>query len=223
MCNRLEKKATNVKTRIKNIGIFFGKALIQNNNIVLYNTESIYDRSMVNYLYYIHPYNYREINYNNFKIDIPQYEEYSSFIDLYRKQGYNNLLGLLIFANEGVYVISKVKDDIDNLKDRFNQQNYQKIIEDTKDKYLEFIDKYKKETNKEDLIYKDIKYCYEQYQYEGSWIEKINDIIKPCNFKVSYFPKITIDKSNNVATKRYESIYDTLYLPVNKCFQSLEY
>ena len=223
MCNRLEKKATNIKTRIKNIGIFFGKALIQNNNIVLYNTESIYDRSMVNYLYYIHPYNYREINYNNFKIDIPQYEEYSSFIDLYRKQGYNNLLGLLIFANEGVYVISKVNDDIDNLKDRFNQQNYQKIIEDTKDKYLEFIDKYKKETNKEDLIYKDIKYCYEQYQYEGSWIEKINDIIKPCNFKVSYFPKITIDKSNNVATKRYESIYDTLYLPVNKCFQSIEY
>lgn len=103
-CTNFDKKATTVKSRIQNIGILFGKAQIhQDNNLVLYNIESNYKHSTINYVYYVHPYNYRKIKYDSFKIDIPQYNEYLSFINLCNNQNYKNLLGLIIFANEGIY------------------------------------------------------------------------------------------------------------------------
>lgn len=221
-CTDFDKKATTVKTRIKNIGILFGKAQIQDNNIVLYNKETNYDHPTINYIYYVHPYNYQKIKdpdyYDSFKIDIPQYSEYLSFIDLYIKQDYSNLLGLIIFVNEGVYVISKINDVLGILNNCFNKQAYQNIIRDTEYEYLMFVDDYKRNLNKEELTDEEKKHCYEQFRYKGSWVKKINDIIEPCHFKLTYFPKITIDKSKyNAIIKRYESIYDTLYLPINQC------
>ena len=217
-CTDFDKKATTVKSRVKNIGIFFGRAQIQDNNLVLYNTESNYNHLTINYIYYVHPYNYRKIKYDSFKIDIPQYSEYLSFIDLCIKQIYIYLLGLIIFANEGVYIISRIDDTLGILEDCFNNQAYQNIITDTENEYLRFKEKYKSELNKEELTNEDEKRCFEQFRYKGSWVKKINDVIEPCHFKISYFPKITIDKSkHNAIIKRYESIYDTLYLPINQC------
>lgn len=224
-CTNFDKKATTVKSRIQNIGILFGKAQIhQDNNLVLYNIESNYKHSTINYVYYVHPYNYRKIKYDSFKIDIPQYNEYLSFINLCNNQNYKNLLGLIIFANEGVYVISKINDivvDLDGLNNCFNiqkQQAYKNIIKDIENDYLMFMNEYKFNLSKEELTDKEEKDCYEQFRYKGSWVKKINDIIESCHFKLLYFPKITIDKSkDNAVTKRYESIYDTLYLPINQC------
>ena len=225
-CSNITKKATTVKTRIDNIGVLFGKAEIQNNNIVLYDIETDYEHSNINYIYYVHPYNH-PVNiedpeyYDKFKIDIPYYEEYLSIIDLYQNQNYTKLLGLLIFANEGVYVVSKIKNNKNIDINKFDQQKYQKIIRDTEIEYSRFIEIFKRNLNKDflsDLTDAEKKYCYEQYRYIGSWIKKINDCIKLCNFKVLYFPKLTIKKSEgNEIVSGYDTIYDTLYLPINTC------
>lgn len=225
-CTDFDKKATTVKTRIKDIGIFFGKAQIQDNNIVLYNTETNYNKLMINYIYYVHPYNYQKIKdpnyYNSFKIDIPRYSEYLSFIDFYDKQNYINLFGLIIFANEGIYIISKTdKPDFNKLSVCFNDRVYQNIITTTEYEYLMFVDEYKKILGKkEELNDEEKKYCYDQFRFEGLWVKKINKIIEPCFFKLSYFPKITIDKIGDYIVRTRETIYDTLYLPVNNCVKS---
>lgn len=222
-CTDFDKRLPGVKSRIRNTGIFFGKAVIKNDNeIRIEETESEYDKRAVNYIYYVHPYNSQateNINYyDKFKIDIPKFEDYKSFVSLFTT--YTNLLGLILFANEGIYVISKITKNsvIPDLNQNFNHEEYAKIYDFVDIDYQTFVNNYIIKLNVPQLSENQKKHCYEYYQYAGSWNKKINEIINNYKIKVSYFPKISVDKSNNDYNKsHFELIYDTLYLPLDSC------
>ena len=223
-CYSFDMKLPDVKSRIKNTGIFFGEALIKNDDeIRIKETEREYIKEVVNYIYYVHPYNSRateDINYyNKFKIDIPKFDDYKSFVSL--MSTYTNLLGLILFANEGIYIISKlsINSVIPNLDQKFNKIDYEKIYEFVDNNYTAFVEYYKTKLNVSQMSQNQKIHCYEYYQNNGVWNKKINEIVKDYNIKVSYFSKVPADKSNNIyKLNHHELIYDTLYLPVRICF-----
>ena len=124
-------------------------------------------------------------------------------------------MGLILFANEGIYVISKITKNsvIPDLNQNFNHEEYAKIYDFVDIDYQTFVNNYIIKLNVPQLSENQKKHCYEYYQYAGSWNKKINEIINNYKIKVSYFPKISVDKSNNEYNKsHFELIYDTLYL-----------
>ena len=220
-CNDFDGQMPGVKSRIKNICIFFGKAIIKNDNeIRIEEEETEYYKEVVNYIYYVHPYNSQATEnidyYNNFKIDIPKFDDYKSFVSLMGT--YTNLLGLILFANEGIYVISKLTNNsvIPDLNQNFNHEEYARIYDFIDIDYQTFVNNYIIKLNVPQLSENQKIHCYEYYQYAGSWNKKINEIVNNYEIKVSYFPKVPVNKSNNIYhVDHFELIYDTLYLPLN--------
>lgn len=238
------------KKGIKELQIYFKDTYIKNRDkkiITMEETDENYDKSLINYVFYVHPFDSpssrsEEVRRNGLANDIPNIEDYRMFFNLSNK--YPRLFGLMLFANEGLYIISKldIKNNIINL-DQFKHNEYNLIYYKIKEKFLQFI-----ETNQEiqnPLIYKDpadkdimpninledyklspegkliIQY-YKFYENNYFWIDDINGIINQHNLKVSYYPKvfiphkIDIDRGNLMSDKT-DWMYDTLYVPINIC------
>lgn len=221
-CGYAEKQMPSVKSRIKNIGIYFGNMKVDGNKLISNETEPQYDKNFINYLYYVRPYDIQKRFFNmangKYPFEVPEYNEYIAFNSLIKQ--YPNLLGLLIFANEGIYLISKLdlNKDIINL-DKFNVKSYNQFYNLINQNYLSFMVKYAYALHKSVLTERDKYQCYEHYQHISMWINSINGFIEKFNLKVVYFPKITVKKINDkYGVNENKLIYDTIYLPINRCF-----
>lgn len=228
-CGNLESNLPSVKSRIKNIGVYFGNMAIvedENKSVLSVGPEIQYNVNLINYLYFVRPYDVQErflnISNENPTFEIPTPDEYVRFKIL--SKIYPNLLGLLIFVNEGIYVISKLdlEKEIEYLEEYFdmpeNKEAYNQYYDLITEEYSIYLEIYKTETHKEILTEEDKKKCYEFYQNMGSWVDLINEYIKLFNLKITYFPKITVEKINDkYNVRKNKLIYDTIYLPINQC------
>lgn len=224
-CNYVNSPTT--KNRIRNMGIFFESFKVHDSKKILFiGMENSFDPLYVNYLFIIHPYNFQEKTkidyYKTFNIDIPYYDDYIMFLS--GVSSFRNLLQLIIFANEGIYTIaSKIKGQPIDMS-LFKRTEYEKISSDQTE-FLTFLEEKKEEESlkKKYRIYgaraNDYikEYIYYQFLLKSPWVQKINNILEPCNLEVTYFPKVKIYKHNNLFIKN-NIAYDTIYLPNINCF-----
>ena len=221
-CGDDEKKLPDVKSRIKNIGVYFGNMKIENNNLISVESETQYDKKTINYLYYVRPFDIKKRFFNmtigKYSIEIPEYNEYIAFNSLLKL--YPQLLGLLIFANEGIYIISRLdlKKNIENL-DTFDTEIYNQFHDIINKGCLSLMEDYKTALQKTILSKEDKNKCYKHFQYLSLWIDPLNKFLEYFNLKVAYFPKIMVKKTNvKYDVEEDKLIYDTIYLPINALY-----
>lgn len=199
------------KNKVSNINVISGSR-VEPSDPTIYMPKNCLEALEVNYIFHTHPktpYIGSRIK-NGIIYEFPSISDIIHFID-----HHNNgiLLGSIVVAPEGLYIIRK---------NNFNRKNisvdFDLLIGDLEDIFLEcYNDSYNKYSSIDYLhhkVNKEIKLpekiFYNQIATNYDYINKINKVLIKYDIFIDYYARTYFDKTNFASNKW---IFDDIYLP----------
>ncbi len=200
------------KNKIKNINIITGSRVEQSDPLIFMPTNCL-EALKVDYIFHTHP----KTPYIGSRIKFGIIYEFPSISDIIHFIEHHNngkLLGSIVIAPEGIYIIRK-----NNFDRNFIQVDYDIMVSDLEDIFIEcYSDSYSRysEINYNDLkINGEIKlpdnFFYEQISINYEYIDKINIVLEKYDLFIDYYARILFNKPNSDTQKW---IFDDIYVPI---------
>ncbi len=199
------------KNAVSNINIISGSRVEQSDPLI-FMPENCIEALKVNYIFHTHPktpYIGSRIK-NGIIYEFPSISDIIHFIDHHNN---GKLLGSIIIAPEGLYIIRK-----NNFNRKNISVNYDILIKDLEQIFLEcYNDSYLEYSNvnyDNFKFFNEIKlqenFFYNEISTNYNYINKINDVLIKYDIYIDYYARIYFDKTNFTTNKW---IFDNIYLP----------
>lgn len=197
--------------KISNINITTAYRVDQTDPMI-YMPKNCPESLKVNYIFHTHP----KTPYIGSRIKngiIYEFPSISDIIHFIEHHNNGKLLGSIIIAPEGLYIIRKNNFDRKNIF-----VDYDNLVDDLEKIFLECYNdsllKYSSINNEKYKIKKEIKlpddFFYKKISRDYTYINKINKVLIKYDIFIDYYSRIYFDKSPFV-TNRW--IFDNIYLP----------
>ncbi len=178
--------------------IVLNNSRVDKNDPIIYMPQNSLEALEADYIYHTHP----KTPYIGSRAEDGIIYEFPSISDILHYIEHHNggrLLGSLVFAPEGIYIIHKYNINHDKLK-----IDYDLMINELKKIYnicyIESIEKYKNIENykEQNNIKIPDNYFYEKISLNFEYINNINNVLKKYDLYIDYYPRIKLtDNKNN--------------------------
>ena len=200
------------KKKISSINVVTGSRVEPSDPLIFMPTNCL-EALKVDYIFHTHP----KTPYIGSRIKSGIVYEFPSISDIIHFVEYHNngkLLGSIIIAPEGIYIIRKNNFDRNPI-----YIDYDLIIGDLEEIFMEcYNDSYSKYSN---INYKELKvngeiklpdnFFYEEVSINYEYINKINLVLKKYDLFIDYYARLLFDKPK-IYTKKW--IFDDIYVPM---------
>ena len=191
--------------------VVLNNSRVDKNDPIIYMPKNSLEALEVDYIYHTHP----KTPYIGSRSEDGIIYEFPSISDILHYIEHHNsgrLLGSLIFAPEGIYIIHKYNLNREKIK-----IDYDLMIKDLENIYSicyqESIIKYKnvEDYKKNNVIKIPDNYFYEKISLNFEYINNINKILKKYDLYIDYYPRIKL-KDNNINNTYW--IFPDIYIPL---------
>ena len=199
------------KNKISNITVITGSR-VEPSDPLIFMPLNCLEALKVNYIYHTHP----KTPYIGSRIKSGIVYEFPSISDIIHFVEHHNngkLLGSIIIAPEGIYIIRKNNFDRNPI-----HIDYDIMVGDLEEIFMECYNdsylQYSKINYKELKINEEIKlpdnFFYEEVSINYEYINKINKVLEKYDLFIDYYARVLFDKPK-VYTKKW--IFDDIYIP----------
>jgi hypothetical protein len=200
------------KNKISSISVITSSRVEQSDPLIFMPSNSL-EALKVDYIYHTHP----KTPYIGSRIKFGIIYEFPSISDIIHFIEHHNngkLLGSIIIAPEGIYIIRKNNFDRNPI-----HIDYDIMISDLEEIFMEcYNDSYSQYSN---INYKELKvngeiklpdtFFYKEVSTNYDYINKINLVLKKYDLFIDYYARILFDKPK-IYTKKW--IFDDIYVPL---------
>jgi hypothetical protein len=200
------------KNKISNISVITGSRVDPSDPLIFMPSNCI-EALKVNYIYHTHP----KTPYIGSRIKSGIIYEFPSISDIIHYVEHHNngkLLGSIVIAPEGIYIIRKNNFDRNPI-----HIDYDIMIGDLEEIFMEcYNDSYSKYSK---INYKELKtngeiklsdsFFYEEVSINYEYINTINKVLEKYDLFIDYYARILFDKPK-IYTKKW--IFDDIYVPL---------
>lgn len=199
------------KNKISNISVITNSR-VDLSDPLIYMPGNCLEALKVNYIYHTHP----KTPYIGSRIKLGIIYEFPSISDIIHFIEHHNngkLLGSIVLAPEGIYIIRK-----NNFDRNLINVDYDIMISELEEIFMQcYNDSYYKYSN---INYKDLKinneiklpddYFYDKISTNYEYINKINTVLEKYDLFIDYYARVLFNKST-IYTKKW--IFDDIYIP----------
>lgn len=200
------------KNKVSNISVITNSR-VDSTDPLIFMPANCLEALKVNYIYHTHP----KTPYIGSRIKVGIIYEFPSISDIIHFIEHHNngkLLGSIIIAPEGIYIIRKNNFDRNQI-----HIDYDIMIPDLEEIFMEcYNDSYSKYTkiNYDELkINGEIKlpdnFFYEKISINYKYINKINKVLEKYDLFIDYYARVLFNKPK-IYTKKW--IFDDIYVPI---------
>jgi hypothetical protein len=200
------------KNKISNISVITGSR-VEPSDPLIFMPSNCLEALKVDYIYHTHP----KTPYIGSRIKSGIVYEFPSISDIIHFVEHHNngkLLGSIIIAPEGIYIIRKNNFDRNPI-----HIDYDIMVGDLEEIFMECYNdsylQYSKINYKELKVNGEIKlpdsFFYEEVSINYEYINKINKVLEKYDLFIDYYARVLFDKPKNY-TKKW--IFDDIYIPL---------